>query len=344
MDGLSLSRRYFEGVVRPVLLARWPRLSYAAARIGGGSDVVGRDDEMSRDHDWGLRLTLLVDATMVAAVDRHLEAELPDVVLGHPVRFAMTSDASVRHRVEVADLHDLLIGRLGFDPARAPIALPDWLSLSGQAALEVVGGEVFADDIGDLSATRAALARYPDDLRQWLVACGWRRIEEKLPLMGRCGLQGDDLGSRVLAGRLVEAAMHLGFLLDRRWAPYPKWRGAAFGELPRAAHAGPALLDCLTATTWQDRESHLCRALAVLHDVGRDAGLPGVEQPLVAFHDRPFTAVSLDLIEALATGVADPEILALPVRAGSVEQCTDDVLVLQSAQRRRAMMSALYRL
>ncbi|MBO1755460.1 DUF4037 domain-containing protein [Allobranchiibius sp. CTAmp26] len=342
MDGLSLSRRYFEDVVRPVLHARWPRLPYAAARIGGGSEVVGRDDEMSRDHDWGLRLTLLVDAALVTAADRHLEAELPDVVLGYPVRFAMTSDPSIRHRVEVADLHDLLIGRLGFDPVRAPVGLLDWLSLSGQAALEVVGGEVFTDSVGDLGAARSALARYPDDLRQWLVACGWRRIGEELPLMGRCGLQGDELGSRVLAGRLVDAAMHLGFLLERRWAPYPKWRGAAFGELPRAAHAGPALLECLAATTWEGRESHLCRALAVLHDIGREAGLPGVEQPLVAFHDRPFRTVSADLVEALTMGIADRGILALPVRVGSVEQCTDDVLVLLSARRRRAMAAALY--
>ncbi|UIJ36143.1 DUF4037 domain-containing protein [Allobranchiibius sp. GilTou73] len=342
MDGLSLSRRYFEDVVRPILHARWPRLSYAAARIGGGSDVVGRDDQMSRDHDWGLRLTLLVDAALVTEVDRHLGAELPDVVLGHPVRFPMTSDASIRHRVEVADPHELLTGRLGFDPARAPIGLADWLSLSGQAALEVVGGEVFLDTVGDLGAARRALAWYPDDLWRWLVACAWRRIGEDLPMMSRSGMQGDDLGSRVLAGRLVDAAMHLGFLLNRRWAPYPKWRGAAFGELPRAAHAAPALVGCLTATTWQDRESHLCRALTLLHAAGREAGLPGVGHPVVAFHDRPFRMVSGDLIEALHTGIVDPDILALPVRVGSVEQYTDDVLVLQSAGRRRAMVRALY--
>ena len=304
--------------------------------------MLGRDDELSRDHDWGLRLTLLVDASLVTAVHHHLEAELPEAVLGHPVRFAMTCDPSVRHRIEVADAHGHLMDGLGFDPARRPVGLLDWLSLSGQAALEVVGGEVFHDGVGTLSAARDALAWYPEDLWRWLLACDWRRIAEGLPLMGRSGRQGDELGSRVLAGRLVDTAMHLGFLLDRHWMPYPKWRGVAFLELSRAAQAGPALLDCVTATTWQQRESHLCQALAVLHDVGRAAGLPGVEVPVTGFHDRPFRTVSGDLIQALTAGITDPEVMALPALVGSVEQSTDDVLVLRSAELRRASVAALY--
>jgi hypothetical protein len=47
---------------------------------------------MSRDHDWGLRLTLLVDhADVVADLDALLERSLPAAYLGQPTRFATTT-------------------------------------------------------------------------------------------------------------------------------------------------------------------------------------------------------------------------------------------------------------
>ena len=59
--GIPLSRDYYESVVAPLLARHAPGLEHAAARLGSGSDVLGYDDAQSRDHDWGLRLTLLVE-------------------------------------------------------------------------------------------------------------------------------------------------------------------------------------------------------------------------------------------------------------------------------------------
>src|SRR6266581_6888387 len=105
MSGRELAQQFHADVVAPLLARAMPRLRYAAARLGSGSDVLGLDDAMSRDHDWGCRLTMLVDEADQAAVPLVrdlLAARLPERFLGLPVRFATTWDASASHRVEVA--------------------------------------------------------------------------------------------------------------------------------------------------------------------------------------------------------------------------------------------------
>src|SRR5579859_8237176 len=105
MPGAELARRFFAGVVAPLLDRAVPGLAYAAGRLGSGSDVLGLDDAMSRDHDWGCRLTLLVDSgarDAVPQVRELLERELPESWKGWPVRFPVTWDTSLSHKVEVA--------------------------------------------------------------------------------------------------------------------------------------------------------------------------------------------------------------------------------------------------
>jgi hypothetical protein len=104
LSGRELAAAFHREVVGPLLARELPRLRYAAARLGSGSDVLGLDDTMSRDHDWGCRLTLLVDEVdrpAVAAMGDLLAHELPERFLGYPVRFAVTWDETVAHQVQV---------------------------------------------------------------------------------------------------------------------------------------------------------------------------------------------------------------------------------------------------
>jgi hypothetical protein len=103
--GQELAAAFHREVVRPLLAHELPGLRYAAARLGSGSDVLGLDDTRSRDHDWGLRLTLLVDHAdhaVVPVADQLLARSLPESYRGFPVRFATTWDPAVSHRVGVS--------------------------------------------------------------------------------------------------------------------------------------------------------------------------------------------------------------------------------------------------
>src|SRR5262245_11819530 len=102
VSGRALAEAFWQSAVAPVLSGTFPGLRYAAGRLGSGSDVLGVADARSRDHDWGCRLTLLVDDPAVtSAVSAALAEQLPESFDGHPVRFPTTWDSSVAHRVEV---------------------------------------------------------------------------------------------------------------------------------------------------------------------------------------------------------------------------------------------------
>lgn len=75
MYGQQLSRRFYTEVVAPAVLALLGDTPHAAAMLGEGSDVLGYDDDISHDHDFGPKVQLvlpsLVDpAPVVAALAR----------------------------------------------------------------------------------------------------------------------------------------------------------------------------------------------------------------------------------------------------------------------------------
>jgi hypothetical protein len=339
VNGIVLSRAYFAEVVEPILSSGFPGLRYAAGRLGAGSDVLGLDDEVSRDHDWGLRLSLFVPHDAVGAVRAELERRLPPAFRDHPIRFAFTGESEPRHHVEVDTAAGFFIERLGFDP-RAGMDVRDWLSLSGQAVLEVVAGSMFADLAGEVAAARGVLAWYPEDIWRYVLACDWDRISQELPLMGRAADVGDEIGSRIIAARLAHVVVHLAFMLERQWPPYAKWLGTRFQQLACADSVGPAaavVLEGSDAAAWQ---RGLADALGALLNRQNALGLTSVDAALVPFWDRPYLHPDPAIAAQLIDGISEIEVRELPQGRGSIEQRTDNVNVLvDPGARRRAVAS-----
>ena len=310
----------------PLLARDLPRLRYAAARLGSGSDVLGLDDTMSRDHDWGCRLTLLVDEVdrpAIAAIGDLLARELPERFLGYPVRFAVTWDETVAHQVQVATAGDFAVSRLGANPLQG-LSAGEWLTLTGQHVLEVVAGPVYADTTAELATLRRELAWYPPDVERYVLACGWGRLAQRMPLMGRTAQTGQPLQSRLLSAALVGDLMSLAFLLHQRWQPYPKWREAMFARLPCAAELAGPLQAAAAASDWRDRETALAAAIEVLAGLQRRRRLPTPAEAVTPYWDRPYRTVSDSVPDLLRAAIGDPALAGLTVAAGSVEQWVDN--------------------
>jgi hypothetical protein len=237
----------------------------------------------------------------------------------------------VTHHVEVAELRAWLAHRIGFDP-RGGISMRQWLCAPQQRLLEVTSGAVFHDDGRELETVQAALAWYPDDVWLWLLACQWRRLDQEEPFVGRAAEVGDELGSRVVAARLVRDVMRLAFLLERRYAPYSKWLGSGFARLDAAATLQPALLDVLAARDYEARESALVSAVEELARRQNALGITAPVDPSVRlFHSRPFRVLgSSRFVDACLERVGDSSVRSLPL-IGGVDQITDSTDVLEDA-------------
>ena len=260
VKGLELSELFYEQAVKPILAKSFPDLTYSAALIGRGSEVLGFDTPQSMDHDWGPRLMLfLAEADHEAyhnEIDQVLRQELPSDIHGYPTNFGHHEDGTmmmtaidsgpINHGVMFLTVHRFFRYVLNFDPT-GDIRAVDWVGVPEYRLLMLTAGRVFYDGLGQLEPIRARLRYYSDDVWLYLLAAQWRRIAQEEAFMGRYGQVGDSLGSRLIAARLVRDLMRLCFLMERKYAPFIKWFGSAFAQLDCASDLVPVFTRVLEA-------------------------------------------------------------------------------------------------
>jgi predicted N-acetyltransferase YhbS len=349
VPGLQLAREFYATTVRPLLEERFPRVPYAAALVGPGSEVLGFDTGRSVDHDWGPRLQVFLgdsDAERYApAITETLASRLPESFRGFRVAFPVTRepDGIARHRVEVTSLAVWLDERLGFDP-RLAVTLPDWLAVPAQRLAEFTGGEVFYDGTGELTRARAAVAWYPRDVWRYLLACQWQRVEQEEPFPGRCAEAGDDLGSAVVTARLARDLMRLVLLMHRRYPPYSKWLGTALARLPGAAAVTASLTAAVSAGNWPVREQHLRDSYETVAALHNQLGLTDpLDTRTRGFYDRPYQVIgAARFTAALREAITDPQVRRLPL-TGAIDQFVDSTDAAGNLRFLRACTDAAVR-
>ncbi|MAE63136.1 MAG: hypothetical protein CMJ18_02585 [Phycisphaeraceae bacterium] len=234
----------------------------AAGMLGFGSDAFGLDDAISQDHHWGPRVNLILadeDSGKADALQRALRDQVPKEFEGLSVHHEDANRAGVT--VEPVDrFFELVLGI-----AQPPKSLVGWVGLCEADLCHAVGGTLFVDPVGAFSQRLESFGYYPDKV--------WRKkIADWLILMtshgpynlARCIKRGDDVASTLYLGESVKRLMELGFMLNRRYAPYNKWLYRAFTTLPRLADdVAPLLNRSVTTSDWDDRLDALLTVLEI---------------------------------------------------------------------------------
>ena len=236
MNGLELSRAYFEAYGKPMLDEQFPDLlpHLAAGLFGSGSECFGYDDEVSRDHDFEPGFCLFIPGEDV--VDRRtaftLErayAKLPREFMGFR-RSMMGPVGGPRRGILRTD--EFFAEKIGSPDG--VLTFSQWLTVPEQALAECTNGVLFFDNRGDVTAIRQSLSCFPEDVRR-------KKMAGHLLLMAqsgqynyrRCLGHGENGAAQLAAVEFVRSAMAVVFLLNHRYQPYYKWSFRAMRALPK---------------------------------------------------------------------------------------------------------------
>lgn len=282
-DIIATSHRFFETIVRPLLEQHFPTESQhmACGLFGYGSECLGMDDELSRDHHWGLRIDALLPDELYREKSQDIIATissaLPATFEGFELRQGHVAGAGLAPE----SLDGFLRRTLGI--THAPATHAEWLDLPEVDIVHVTNGEVWYDPSGRFSQIRDTLqGYYPDPVWRRRIS-HWCRYYSGMGLyaLNRALQRGNMPYAYTAFSRSIKWALELGFLLNRQYFPYDKWLYPFFKELPTLAAEMVPLVDEAVedATSWPRR----LEILSLLSDI-LDRTM--VELGIIAPHPR----------------------------------------------------------
>ena len=238
MKGLELSRTYFEEYGRPMLEGEFADVLplLAVGLIGSGSECLGFDDEISRDHDFEPGFCIFIpDEDMfdrrTAFLLERAYAKLPKEFDGVKRSLMAPVGGARRGVIRTSEFFSDKVGS-----PDGTLTTEQWLTVPEHALLEATSGELWLDNPGEVTRIREALAHYPEDVRK-------KKLAGQLLLMAqsgqynfrRCIAHGEDAAAQLAAFEFTRATTSAIFLLNGRYQPYYKWAFRAMRALPKLA-------------------------------------------------------------------------------------------------------------
>ena len=250
MRGLELARSYFEEFGRPMLEGQFadvlPQL--AVGLVGAGSECFGFDDGVSRDHDFEPGFCIFlpgednIDRRTAFLMERAY-AKLPKEYDGAARSLMAPVGGARRGVIRTSEFFSEKIGS-----SDGMLTLGQWLSLPEQMLAEATNGEIWLDNLGEVTAIRERIATWPEDVRR-------KKLAGQLLLMAqsgqynyaRCMAHGEAAAAQLAVFEFAQATISTIFLLNNAYKPYYKWAFRALRALP-ALSIEAELLEWLITT------------------------------------------------------------------------------------------------
>jgi len=341
MKGLDLNRVFYHEVIKPLMKEYFPGLPYSAALNGHGSDVIGFDSPTSIDHNWGPHLNIFLKysdyLTWAPRIDEMLRKCLPYTFKGFSTNFTENNPdlylkqvqkyitkGDVNHLCGIFSIRGFLNHYLHFDRDQE-IGLYDWLTFPEQNLVEVTAGEIYHDGLGELQKMRQLFQYYPHDVWLYALRVQWGKIANELQFHARTGEEGDELGSRIMAGRMVEKIIKMCFLMERKYAPYLKWLGSSFKQLRSSKKLLLPLLKMEQSPNWKVRQEYTFKAYQLLGAMHNSLGITRrIPVKAEKFPGRSYKVLDVSIfIKEIEKMIKDEKLRNMKFILGRIDQFID---------------------
>lgn len=235
ITGLELSEKYFEEYGKSII-ENHKDIEHllCAGLFGSGSECLGFDDEISRDHDFEPGFCLFIpdedilDRRTAFLLEREY-SKLPNEFMGFN-RNRMSPVGGSRHGIiRTGEFFRKLIGK-----EDGNLDISDWLTLPQSSLCEATNGKIYFDNFMEVSNIRERLLSMPEDIRK-------KRLASNLLIMAqsgqynydRCIRHSEDEAAQYSVFEFVKSTLEVVFLLNRKYMPYYKWSFKALRSLPK---------------------------------------------------------------------------------------------------------------
>jgi hypothetical protein len=335
VPGLELNHNFYHNIVKGLIADNFPGLQYSASLIGYGSDVLGYDNPISMDHNWGPRMQIFLRdedyEEYKGKIDELLKWKLPLTYRDFPTNFtdprfdrtqamAPTDTYPVRHLIEISTLEQYIKARLPVNNL-AVISTEEWLQFTDQQLLELTSGEVFHDGLNTLILLRERLKFYPNDIWLLRIAALWEGISQREAFVGRCGEFNDLLNQKLLTAHIVSLLIKICFYIEKKYIPYSKWFGTGFQRLDCAGKLQKQIIDILSENVPESIESKLALLYEQVIELNnRNHELPVIDNRIRNYYGRPYKVIFAEPIaENFKNNVKDEALKQIDIKKYSRE-------------------------
>lgn len=221
IKGMELCRLYYEEYGKRMIDEKFSDIKkyMAIGLCGFGSDCLGYDDDISRDHDYGPGFCIWLPKKIYTQKGQVLQKayqQLPQEFMGFQRNISLHGN----HRIGVFCIDDFFLQILG----KWPQSLEDWLFIDENALLACTNGCIFDDYYGEVTKIREYLHYYPEDIRIKKIA----RAIAKMAQSGqynylRCLKRNDQVAASLALNEFIDQSLSVTYLLNYQYKPYYKW-------------------------------------------------------------------------------------------------------------------------
>jgi hypothetical protein len=302
MKGLDIAEQYYLTVGKPLIENKYSDYKdrIAVGLVGDGSDCLGFDDEISRDHDWGPGFCMWLGKDDFNAIGASLAEDYAGLVKSFEGYERIDSDLG-QGRTGVFEIGDFYRRQIGCP--NGPENDVHWLKIPEKFLAASVSGRVFHDPLGEFSRIRDKIrSYYPEDIRL-------ARLAAQCLKAGQCGQynwsrsrrRNDRFAMKHAEVQFLKAAMSIVYLVNRRYAPYYKWMHRGLLDLDTLGSVFFGLVEELLKNDDPTAKSagiqEICDALVAM--LGMEGASQSASRDLLDQADEIKIRISSDKIRAL---------------------------------------------